>query len=276
VRQPIASAVHPNGDSLYILDDRGNATIHVFDRDRRYVRQLSIEGRATDIAVDGDGNIILSADVETARLAQVPDRVQVVTAAFSPAGERLQILRTATIDSAFSRRIILPHNTPVKVAANVDWVAMHYPVGGIVDLFRRVECRKWDFSHTVAVCMPEHLESAYRDQFEAVDSGVTNIQAWFSLISDVALMSNGDVWTLTLMLSPEGAMRLERYTATGARRESYELQAETRDLEDHSDSGILISPVPVAQLILFDRGLGRVRSLLESRAAPAGRQPPIR
>lgn len=265
VRQPVTAAVHPLGDSLYILDDRGGATVHVFDRDRRYVRQLSIRGRAADIAVDDEGNIILGADADMFRLAGLPGQSAIVAAVFSNDGERLQVLRTVTADSAFSRRFPMPSRSPVRVVATGSWAAIYYPVGGVVDVFARRRPGGWDFSHTAEVCMPPELEAAYREQFDAVEGGLTNVESWFALISDVRLASNGEAWTLTLMPSLEGAIHVEHFSATGTRLSSHEFLLDTEDLENHSDHGILGSGLPVRSIVLFNASDGTIRRLAASR-----------
>lgn len=252
VRQPVTATVHPLGDSLYVLDDRGNITVHVFDRDRRHVRQLTINGRAADIAVDDNGNIILGADADISRLSGLPSQSAIVAAAFSPDGERLQVLRTVTADSAFSRRFPMPSRSPVRVVATGTWAAVYYPVGGVVDVFARRKPAQWDFSHTAAVCMPPKLEAGYREQFEAVERGVTNVESWFSLVSDVQLTATGGVWTLTLMPSPDGAIHAEHFSATGTRLASHEFLLDTEDIENHTDHGILGSDQPVRRVVLFN------------------------
>ncbi|MXZ39155.1 MAG: hypothetical protein F4X22_08255 [Gemmatimonadales bacterium] len=266
VRRPVTAAVHPLGDSLYVLDDRENITVHVFDRDRRHVRQLTINGRAADIAVDDKGNIILGADANISRLAGLPGQSAIVAAAFSPDGERLQVLRTVTADSAFSRRFPMPSRSPVRVAATGTWTAVYYPVGGIVDVFARRQSDEWDFSHTAAVCMPAKLDAGYREQFEAVERGVTNVESWFSLVSDVQLTATGGVRTLTLMPSPDGAIHVERFSAAGTRLASHEFLLDTEDIENHSDHGILGSDWPVRSVVLFNASDGgTIRRLAVAR-----------
>ena len=266
VRRPVTAAVHPLGDSLYVLDDRGDITVHVFDRDRRHVRQLTINGRAVDIAVDDKGNIILGADANMSRLASLPGQSAIVAAAFSPDGERLQVLRTVTADSAFSRRFPMPSRSPVRVAATGTWAAVYYPVGGVVDVFARRKPTEWDFSYTAAVCMHPKLEAGYREQFEAVGRGVTNVESWFSLVSDVQITATGGVRTLTLMQSPDGAIHTEHFSATGTRLASHEFLLDTEDIENHSDHGILGSDRPVRSVVLFNPSDGgTIRRLTVSR-----------
>ena len=265
VRQPMTAAVHPLGDTLYVLDDRGNATVHVFDRHRRHVRQVSINGRANDIAVDDKGNILLGADAHISHLAGLPGQSAIVAAAFSPEGERLHVLRTVTADSAFSRRYPLPIRSPVRVVATGAWAGIYYPVGGVVDVFGRLAPDKWDFSHTAATCMPQELEAGYREQFDAVERGVTNVEGWSDLVSDVLLTASGDVWTLTLMPSPDKAIHVEHFSAAGTRLTSHEFLIDAEDMTNYSDDGILGSDLPVRSITLFGAYDGTIRRLAVAR-----------
>ena len=128
-------------------------------------------------------------------------------------------------------------------------------------MFVRRTPDKWDFSHTAATCMPQELEAGYREQFEAVERGVTNAEGWSYLVSDVLLTATGDVWTLTLMPSPDKAIHVEHFSAAGTRLTSHEFLIDAEDMTNYSDDGILGSDLPVRSITLFSAYDGTIRRL---------------
>ncbi|HET7038572.1 MAG TPA: hypothetical protein VFH97_01710 [Gemmatimonadales bacterium] len=204
-RSPAAVAVHPGADTTWVLDDRRRVVI-AFDMTGAPVREIAVGPSGVDLAVGPDGVIYVAHRVPSARMLPRDADSVVVVSRYAPDGSRLPPLLILHRNALAPPRFVLPSVTEVGVTVSGERVAVFYPAGGVVDLFRNGR-------HEGAglVCMTAELADVYARQRERPGQS----QQWVALITDVRLEPDGGFSTVSSRTDRQGRFLIHRFAAGG-------------------------------------------------------------
>lgn len=199
-------AVAVRGREIWVLD---RSRVTVFDPEGRVLRTVPLQGNGVDLAVDPRGRLYVARFVLASMAESAPERFGTVVATFEPDGSPGEPL-VRYRDHPGPPRFVLPGPNPVRVKTVGDRVAVFYPAGGVVDVYRDREPVT-----TVRVCMPEALAGAYAEQRDQA-GGPSGRQSSLLLITDVRLGPDGSMSVVGPTKDQEGRYHIDHFGPGGA------------------------------------------------------------
>jgi hypothetical protein len=205
-RAPVAVALNPGGDTIWVLDERRHAAI-AFDPTGGFVREVPVAPAGVDLAVGPDGVLYLAHRVTSPALLPRDTDSVVVVSRYAPDGDSLPPLLTLHRSALTPPRFVLPAVTEVGIAVAGERVAVFFPAAGVVDVFRAGR-----HEGSGGVCVPRDLAEAYARQRDQPQRS----QQWVALITDVRLEADGGFSTVSSRQDPQGRFLIHRFRPGGS------------------------------------------------------------
>jgi hypothetical protein len=205
-QSPIAVTIDPKADTVWALDER-RRTVTAFTAGSGYARQVALEIPGIDLAIDSSGTLYVAHRVPSTTMLPPGRDSVVVVSRYSRDGTPLAPLVSMEREALTPPRFVMPALNDVGVVASGDRVAVFYPAGGVVDVYRQGQLES-----TGRVCMPPSLALAYQRQ--RAEHAPT--QSWIALVTDVRLRSDGGFSTTSSRQDSEGRYIIHRFLLGGA------------------------------------------------------------
>lgn len=209
----LATSDADSGD-LLVLQGRP-FVVHRFGGDGEFGRTFRLDREADDVGVTGDGRIWLAYDVWLLNLSSGRAADAPLLRSTTADGREARTHWSATANNLDAPQFNVPGFVPARIAARGRFVAVYFPWSGIIELFDGGE-----HARTLETCMPDALRDAYRRQLRELGHGapppgrvVTSNMV--TLLADVRIGDDGEVWALAGAPTEEGYLHIDRFDASG-------------------------------------------------------------
>lgn len=217
-RSPKAVAGSPVSREIWVWN---GLTLSSFTLEGEYRRAAPGEQSLGDLAVWGVDTLYLTRWVFPKRLAAPGRRTAshptVVRITLGPDLQDIDTLRTVSMDSFPSEKLVMPHVNELNVRGGPGSLAVYYQSSGYVSVLR------WDDSTDVTetsirVCVPTALRDFYEEQRDLVleHPARRNRQYFTKHITDVRFRSRDTLDVIGSVPDPTGTYHVDHYLIGGS------------------------------------------------------------